>query len=112
MISRDELGNLAQSFNQMVETLKERDRVLEEEKEKILGNVDFLSMMVHDVKAPIAGVRLMTDILLEEEPTGEIKPGFWGCGKALKNCWPICKMSCPFPKLKKAPLPWSRKKSS
>ena len=85
VISRDELGNLAQSFNQMVETLKERDRVLEEEKEKILGNVDFLSMMVHDVKAPIAGVRLMTDILLEEEPTGEIRPRLLGMRESIEE---------------------------
>ncbi len=85
MISRDELGNLAQSFNQMVDTLKERDRVLEEEKEKILGNVDFLSMMVHDVKAPIAGVRLMTDLLLEEEPTGDIRSRLLGMRESIEE---------------------------
>jgi len=54
-ISKDELGSLAHSFNQMARTLQERNRILGEEKEKTMANVDFLSMMVHDVKAPISG---------------------------------------------------------
>jgi two-component system, OmpR family, sensor histidine kinase BaeS len=83
--SRDELGNLARSFNQMTGTLKERDRGLEEEKEKILANVDFLSMMVHDVKAPIAGVRLMMDILLEEELNGETKQRLLGMRESIEE---------------------------
>ncbi|HSO71372.1 MAG TPA: HAMP domain-containing sensor histidine kinase, partial [Thermodesulfobacteriota bacterium] len=58
---------------------------LDEEKEKILGNVDFLSMMVHDVKAPIAGVRLMTDILLEEDPGGEIRPRLLGMRESIEE---------------------------
>lgn len=84
-ISRDELGSLAESFNQMARTLKERDRVLEEEKEKILANVDFLSMLVHDVKAPMAGVRLMLESLLEENLSPEIKQQLAGMGESIEE---------------------------
>jgi two-component system sensor histidine kinase BaeS len=71
VIRGDELGALADSFNRMSRTLAERNQVLEAEKEKILANVDFLSMMVHDVKAPLTGVRLMLEILLEDSPDQE-----------------------------------------
>jgi len=84
-ISKDELGVLARSFNQMAQTLKERDRILQEEKEKILANVDFLSMMVHDVKAPIAGVRLMIETLLEENLSKEVKQRLSGMGESIEE---------------------------
>jgi signal transduction histidine kinase len=71
VIRGDELGALAESFNQMSRTLDERNQVLKAEKEKILANVDFLSMMVHDVKAPLTGVRLMLEVLLEDSPDQE-----------------------------------------
>ncbi len=84
-ISRDELGVLARSFNQMAQSLKERDRVLQEEKEKILANVDFLSMMVHDIKAPIAGVSLMIETLLEENLSDEVKQRLSGMGESIEE---------------------------
>ncbi|MEW6184334.1 MAG: ATP-binding protein [Thermodesulfobacteriota bacterium] len=84
-ISRDELGALAESFNQMARTLEERDRVLQEEKKKILANVDFLSMLVHDVKAPMAGVRLMLESLLEENLSSEIKRQLTGMGESIEE---------------------------
>ncbi len=84
-ISKDELGVLARSFNQMAQSLKERDRVLLEEKEKILANVDFLSMMVHDIKAPIAGVSLMIETLLEENLSDEVKQRLSGMGESIEE---------------------------
>jgi signal transduction histidine kinase len=84
-ISKDELGVLARSFNQMAQALQERDRVLREEKEKILANVDFLSMMVHDIKAPIAGVSLMIETLLEENLSGEVKKRLAGMGESIEE---------------------------
>ncbi|MFH0789279.1 MAG: ATP-binding protein [Pseudomonadota bacterium] len=84
-ISKDELGVLARSFNQMAQSLKERDRVLQEEKEKILANVDFLSMMVHDIKAPIAGVSLMIETLLEENLSDEVKQRLSGMGESIEE---------------------------
>lgn len=84
-ISRDELGILARSFNQMAQTLEERDQVLREEKEKMLANVDFLSMMVHDIKAPMAGVSLMIETLLEENLSREIKQRLAGMGESIEE---------------------------
>ncbi|HMK66164.1 MAG TPA: ATP-binding protein [Thermodesulfobacteriota bacterium] len=84
-ISRDELGGLARSFNQMAQSLKERDLILKEEKDKILANVDYLSMMVHDIKAPIAGVRLMIETLLEENLSPEVKERLSGMGDSIEE---------------------------
>jgi signal transduction histidine kinase len=84
-ISKDELGVLARSFNQMTQSLKERDRILKEEKEKILANVDFLSMIVHDIKAPIAGVSLVIETLLEENLTPEVKQRLSGMGESIEE---------------------------
>ncbi|MBA4394022.1 MAG: hypothetical protein C0407_10760 [Desulfobacca sp.] len=84
-ISRDELGGLARSFNQMAQSLRDRDRFLSEEKEKILANVDFLSMMVHDIKAPMAGVSLMIETLLEENLPEDIKQRLFGMGESIEE---------------------------
>ncbi|MBI4765523.1 MAG: HAMP domain-containing protein [Deltaproteobacteria bacterium] len=84
-ITKDELGVLARSFNQMALTLEERDQVLKEEKEKILANVDFLSMMVHDIKAPMAGLSLMIETLLEENLSREVKQRLAGMGESIEE---------------------------
>jgi two-component system sensor histidine kinase BaeS len=85
VIRGDELGALAESFNRMSGTLEERNQVLEEEKEKILANVDFLSMMVHDVKAPLTGVRLMLEILLEENAGAEFHQRLLGMRESIEE---------------------------
>jgi signal transduction histidine kinase len=84
-ITKDELGVLARSFNQMAQTLEERDQVLKKEKEKILANVDFLSMMAHDIKAPMAGVSLMIETLLEENLSREVKQRLAGMGESIEE---------------------------
>ena len=84
-ISKDELGVLARSFNQMSQTLQERNRILQEEKEKILANVDFLSMLVHDIKAPMAGVSLMIESLLDENLSEAVKQRLAGMGESLEE---------------------------
>lgn len=85
VIRGDELGALAESFNRMSGTLEERNQVLEEEKEKILANVDFLSMMVHDVKGPLTGVRLMLEILLEENAGAEFRQRLLGMRESIEE---------------------------
>ncbi len=85
VIRSDELGALAKSFNRMSGTLEERNQILEEEKEKILANVDFLSMMVHDVKAPLTGVRLMLEILLEENAGAEFRQRLLGMRESIEE---------------------------
>jgi signal transduction histidine kinase len=84
-ITKDELGLLASSFNQMAQTLEERNQVLKEEKEKILANVDFLSMMVHDIKAPMTGVSLMIETLLEENLSQKVKQQLVGMGESIQE---------------------------
>jgi signal transduction histidine kinase len=64
---RDELGELAQSFNSMTRALREKTRLLQEERDRIAANADFLSMIVHDIKAPLAGLRLTIEALEDEE---------------------------------------------
>jgi signal transduction histidine kinase len=61
--SRDELGELAESFNAMTRALREKTRLLQEERDRVAANADFLSMIVHDIKAPLTGVRLTIEAL-------------------------------------------------
>jgi signal transduction histidine kinase len=64
--SRDELGDLAESFNAMTRALREKTRLLQEERDRVAANADFLSMIVHDIKAPLTGVRLTIEALEDE----------------------------------------------
>lgn len=64
--SRDELGELAESFNAMTRALQEKTRQLQEERDRIAANAEFLSMIVHDIKAPLTGVRLTIEALEDE----------------------------------------------
>jgi signal transduction histidine kinase len=65
--SGDELGELAQSFNTMTQALREKTRLLHEERDRIAANADFLSMIIHDIKAPLTGLRLTIEALEDEE---------------------------------------------
>ena len=64
--SQDELGELAESFNTMTRALREKTRQLQEERDCIAANADFLSMIVHDIKAPLTGVRLTIEALEDD----------------------------------------------
>jgi len=70
--SNDELGELAESFNAMTRALGEKTRLLEEERDRSAANADFLSMIVHDIKAPLTGVRLTIEALEDETLPPEI----------------------------------------
>ncbi len=70
--SRDELGELAESFNTMTRALREKTRLLHEERDRVAANADFLSMIVHDIKAPLTGVRLTIEALQDETLPPEI----------------------------------------
>ncbi len=70
--SRDELGELAESFNAMTRALGEKTRLLQEERDRVAANADFLSMIVHDIKAPLTGVRLTIEALEDETLPPEI----------------------------------------
>jgi len=64
--SNDELGDLAESFNAMTRALRDKTRLLQEERDRVAANADFLSMIVHDIKAPLTGVRLTIEALEDE----------------------------------------------
>lgn len=70
--NRDELGELAESFNTMIRALREKTRLLKEERDRVAANADFLSMIVHDIKAPLTGVRLTIEALQDETLPPEI----------------------------------------
>jgi signal transduction histidine kinase len=70
--SRDELGDLAESFNAMIRALGEKTRLLQEERDRVAANADFLAMIVHDIKAPLTGVRLTIEALEDETLPPEI----------------------------------------
>lgn len=70
--SRDELGELAESFNAMTRALGEKTRMLQEERDRVAANADFLAMIVHDIKAPLTGVRLTIEALEDETLPPEI----------------------------------------
>lgn len=70
--SNDELGELAESFNAMTRALREKTRLLQEERDRVAANADFLSMIVHDIKAPLTGVRLTIEALEDETLPPEI----------------------------------------
>lgn len=70
--SRDELGELAKSFNAMTRALGEKTRLLQEERDRVAANADFLAMIVHDIKAPLTGVRLTIEALEDETLPPEI----------------------------------------
>lgn len=70
--SRDELGELAESFNAMTRALREKTQQLQEERDRSAANAEFLSMIVHDIKAPLTGVRLTIEALEDETLPPEI----------------------------------------
>jgi signal transduction histidine kinase len=70
--SRDELGELAESFNAMTKALGDKTRLLQEERDRVAANADFLAMIVHDIKAPLTGVRLTIEALEDETLPPEI----------------------------------------
>jgi signal transduction histidine kinase len=70
--SRDELGELAESFNAMTQALREKTQQLQEERDRSVANAEFLSMIVHDIKAPLTGVRLTIEALEDETLPPEI----------------------------------------
>ena len=65
--SHDELGELAESFNTMTRALREKTRQIQEERDRISANADFMSMIVHDIKAPLTGLRLTVEALEDED---------------------------------------------
>ena len=70
--SRDELGELAESFTAMTRALGDKTRLLQEERDRVAANADFLAMIVHDIKAPLTGVRLTIEALEDDTLPPEI----------------------------------------
>ncbi|MFZ5451560.1 MAG: ATP-binding protein [Thermodesulfobacteriota bacterium] len=70
--SNDELGELAESFNTMTRALREKTKLLKAERDRVAANADFLAMIVHDIKAPLTGVRLTIEALEDETLPPEI----------------------------------------
>jgi signal transduction histidine kinase len=73
--TRDELGRLAQSFRSMVQKLSCAQRELEERQRQQIQQLQHLASMgemaasvAHEVKNPLAGIRLAVQILAKDSP--------------------------------------------
>ena len=51
----------------MTRALREKTRQIQEERDRISANADFMSMIVHDIKAPLTGLRLTVEALEDED---------------------------------------------
>ncbi|GAB6035758.1 hypothetical protein JCM15519_03170 [Fundidesulfovibrio butyratiphilus] len=61
VISRDELGELAQTFNEMTARLKEEEKM----------RADFIDMLSHEIRTPLTSIRESVN-LMREQVLGEV----------------------------------------
>ncbi len=65
--TRDEIGELGESFNYMARRLKESQRILLE-REKLAALGTFCTCMAHDIRNPLSSVKMNLNILYKELP--------------------------------------------
>ena len=68
--SKDEIGELVDSFNIMSDTIKEKE---EQAKKTDIAKDEFLAMITHELKTPLVPIQGYSDILLNEH-LGKLNP--------------------------------------
>ncbi len=68
--SKDEIGELVDSFNIMSDTIKEKE---EQAKKTDVAKDEFLAMITHELKTPLVPIQGYSDILLNEH-LGKLNP--------------------------------------
>ncbi|MCU0450886.1 MAG: ATP-binding protein [Bernardetiaceae bacterium] len=72
---KDELGQLANSFSQMLGRLREQQEALTTAKDLAEASAkakqEFMANMSHEIRTPMTAVLGMTDLLLEKDPSAE-----------------------------------------
>jgi len=78
--SRDEIGELGETFNKMADSLEERDEQLKQLHERQLMRSERLATIgrlaagvAHELNNPLGGVLIYSHLLLEDTPSGDPK---------------------------------------
>jgi two-component system NtrC family sensor kinase len=109
--SRDEIGALAGSFNQMATELHDRDEALElansklVQSEKMAAFGELSAGIAHEVKNPLAGILGCTQLaLLDAEPASDLEEGLKLIEKETERCAGIINNLMRFARQEKAEL--------
>jgi signal transduction histidine kinase len=88
--TNDEIGELAEAFNKMSETLKNNtDELVKKEKLAALGKM--AAVLAHEIKTPLTSIKMNADIVAETFEPGAHQPQAEGLSEQVKENFEIMK---------------------